>query len=106
MKRILAGLVLAAALCGCKTVDPTLAVAQGVTSLDAAYNVAAKAYLTQAPTMPADVKATIKPLLQQALPYVQAADRAEKIGDAVALSAASASAMSLIAQADAALGVR
>lgn len=101
-----AGAVLAACATTPSLTPATLTVAQGVTSLDLAYNIAAKAYLKQAPTMPAGVKAKIRPLLQKALPYVQAADQAEKIGDAVAIGAATVSAMILIGQADASLGVR
>ena len=80
----------------------TVAVAQGDASVDLAYNALAQAYLTAAPSLPAATKATVKALLAQAYAAVQAADNAERLGDATTLAAQVQSAEALLAQAKAA----
>ncbi len=107
MKR-LAILAACFALGACQTpslIPPTatVAVAEAGTTLDALYNVTAQAYVSQLPTMPANVKATVKPLLVKAYGYVQAADQAQVLGDATSVAAQAQAAMALIAQAKAAL---
>jgi hypothetical protein len=108
--KIPAAVALALMLTACKTpslIPPseTVIVAQAGTSVDAAYNVAAQAYLAALPTMPAATKATVKPLLVKAYGFVQAADAAEKLGDATTVAAQAGNAMALIAQIKSALGV-
>jgi hypothetical protein len=110
MKRllILAG-CLSLAACQTPSLIPptaTVAVAEAGTTLDAAYNVAAQAYVSQLPTMSASVKATVKPLLVKAYGYVQAADQGQVLGNATTVTAQAQAAMDLIAQAKAALGVK
>jgi hypothetical protein len=106
------GLVLAASgpglsACATKPLAPPslqLTLAQGDTSLDAAFNVVAKYYLTHVPTDPA-VKARAKRLLLQALAAVQAADAAETLGRADTVTAQVKAATSLLTQARALLGM-
>lgn len=103
----LAVIVAALSLSACGTLIPasaTVAVAQGDTTLDATYNVAAQAYIAALPTMPANIKATVQPLLVKAYPYVVAADKAEALGDAAGVAAQTGAAMTLISQARVALG--
>lgn len=109
MKRIFLIGAAALALAGCATnpiVPPaaSVTVAEAGTTLDASYNVAAQAYLSELPTMSASLKATVKPLLVQAYAYVVAADQAEALGNATTVAAQAADAMALIAQAKTALG--
>ena len=80
-------------------------VAEGETSLDLAYNVAAKAYLRQLPTMDPALKAKVKPLLLKAGGLVQAADGAEVLGNETSMAAQIADAMAIIGQVKSALGV-
>ena len=101
---ILAG-CLALAACQTPALIPqnaTVAVAQGDASVDLAYNAVAQAYLTAAPNLPAATKAQVKPLLAKAYVAVQAADTAERLGDATTLAAQVQSAETLLAQAKAA----
>lgn len=84
-------------------------VAQGVSSLDLLYNTAGNAYLKDLATMDPTLKATVKPLLQEALPLVRAVDAAEKAGTATSpetITADTAQAIALIGQAKDALGVK
>jgi hypothetical protein len=98
MKRtILLGLAVLC-LAACNTTSTQVAIAQGDTTIDAAYNTAAQAYLAAVPNMPAATKAEVKPLLVQAYAYVQAADAAAKVGDAATESAQAAQASALISQ--------
>ena len=85
-------------------VPPTaqVAVVQGDTSVDLAFNVVAMAYLKAAPALPPTTKAKVKTLLASAYAAVQAADNAERLGDATTLAAQVQSAESLLAQAKAA----
>jgi hypothetical protein len=108
MKTPIAILAACLALAACQTpslIPPTatVAVAQGDASVDLAYNVVAQAYIAALPSMPASTKATVKPLLVKAYAAVQAADNAEKLGDATTLAAQVQSAETLIAEAKAAL---
>jgi hypothetical protein len=102
---ILAG-CLSLAACQTPSLIPpnaTIPIAQGDASVDLAYNVVAQAYLAALPTMPASTKAIAKPLLVKAYAAVQAADNAERLGDATTLAAQVQSAEALIVQAKAAL---
>ena len=108
--KIIAAFAVAFALTACAVnpiIPPVAAVpvAQLGTSIDLAYNVAAKAYISQLPTMPANVKATVKPLLVKAYPFVVASDKAQALGDAATVEVQAQAAMALIAQAKIALGV-
>jgi hypothetical protein len=105
----LVALLAAGALTACASIIPptgTVVVAQGDTSLDAAYNVAAQAYLAEEGSMPSDQKATVKLLLTKAYPYLVAADKAEALGDATTVTAQAGAAMALISQAKVALGTQ
>lgn len=107
--RHVAILAACAALGACQTpalipTSDTLAVVQGDTSVDLAYNTVAQIYLSALPTMPASTKATVKPILAQAYAAVQAADNAEKLGDATTLTTQVQAAEALIAQAKQDLG--
>lgn len=98
-------------LSACKTpaalipATDTVIVAEGETSLDLAYNVAAKAYLNQLPTMTPSVKAQVKPLLVKAGGLVQAADAAEVLGNETSMAGQISDALSIIGQAKSLLGV-
>lgn len=81
-------------------------VAQGETTLDLAYNVAAKAYLAQLPTMAPATKAKVKPILVKAHQLVKAADQAEAVGNAAGLADQIGQATQLIAQAKSLLGAK
>lgn len=85
MKRLLifgVGVALALSLAACTTPTTVTSAADSVelvgvtadTALDASYKIVATAYLKVAPTLPPATKATYKTALQQARPYVVAAD--------------------------------
>lgn len=98
---ILALALLLTASCASPPITPpalSVAVLQGDTTLDASYNLAAKAYLSQAPTMPADAKSTVKATLAALYTAVTAADAAQRLGDANTLQAKIADATALYAQ--------
>jgi hypothetical protein len=99
VKRLLligaAALSLAACASGTST---TLAIAEGDTSVDVAYNGAAQAYLAALPTMSASTKATVKPLLVKAYAAVQLADAAAAKGDSATVSAQLTAVTALAAQ--------
>lgn len=109
---IIALCLIAPGLSGCEThplTPPDLAVpvAQGDAAVDLAFNVAAKAYLDQAPQLSAAAKARVKDLLlNKAYPLVQAIDAATILGNETSMPAQIADAMALIGQAKAALGVQ
>jgi hypothetical protein len=110
MKRLLLIGAAALSLTACATpnsaANDAIDIAQGDTTVDALYNVAATAYMNQLPTMPAATKAVVKPLLVQALPWVQKADAAATLGNAATVAADAAEATALITQAKTALGVK
>jgi hypothetical protein len=91
------------ACAGCATgplVPPStqVVVLQTDTTIDAAYNTAAQAYLAAEPSLPAGVKAQTKAVLVQAYGYVQGADTAQRLGDAATFNAQFAEASALISQ--------
>ena len=78
-------------------------VAQGVATLDAAYNVVAKIYLSQVATMAPGLKAKIKPLLIRAYALDQAVDSGQLLAGETDMATQIADATALIIQAKAAL---
>lgn len=76
---------------------------QGVTTLEASYNVAAQAYLAELPSMSPDQHDQAKSLLVRAYGAVEAAETAQSLGDATTVNTQIALASSLIGQAKALL---
>lgn len=111
MKRALIAISLAAALSlgACATAplvpvpDQTLAL-QADTTLDVAYNVAAKLYLAQVPTMDPALKAKVKPMVQKARALVVACDNGQLLGQATTMADQIALASQLIGDIKTALG--
>lgn len=102
MARTFVTLAACLALTACGSLIPakaTVAVAQGDTSLDLAYNAVAQVYLAALPSMTPALKAQVKPVLVKAYAAVQAADNAEKLGDAAGLAAQAQAAELLITEA-------
>ncbi len=113
MKSLFLALALAGVmLSGCATgqaprpVPAAVAIAQGETTLEAAYNVVAHVYLNRAPSMDPALKAKLKPLLAKAYTATQLAATAEKMGGASAFDDQIKDAADLIAQAKSLLGVK
>ena len=104
----LAGVMLSGCVTGQapKPVPAAVALAQGETTLEAAYNVVARIYLNRAPTMNPALKAKLKPLLAQAYVATQMAAVAEKMGAANAFDDQIKNAAALITEAKTLLGVK
>jgi hypothetical protein len=108
VKHIVAAIAASLALVACQTNPITppsveVAVLQADTGLDATYNTAAQTYLAVKDSLPADVHAQAKALLIRAYQVVQAADAAQKLGDATTFNQQFAQASALIGQVQALL---
>ncbi|HEY5411107.1 MAG TPA: hypothetical protein VIJ94_10320 [Caulobacteraceae bacterium] len=111
LRKLLVPIAIAAMLAGCATqplIPPStqVVVAEGVTTMDAAYNVVAKSYLKQAPTMAAAKKAQAKPLLAKIYQLISAIDAGETLGTSTSMADQITQATQLIAQAKSLLGVK
>ena len=85
-------------------VSAQVVVLQADTTADAAYNVAAQAYLAAAPDMSPTLKAEVKPLVLEAYQYVTAADKGQLVTGQTSISGEITAAQNLIDQVNVLLG--
>jgi hypothetical protein len=114
MKRLLITSACCLALGGCGllkavfTPAPSVqvSIAQTDAAVDEAYSALAQAYIAALPSMSPQLKATLKPLMAKAWAATSAVDQAATASNASDVSAKAGAAMSAIADAKNALGIK